>query len=62
MKLHCWEDRHDYDTRGEAIGSNAWIESYGKPSATCMLEAEHAGSHEWTDDGSICILFAEAAS
>jgi hypothetical protein len=55
--LHCWEDRHDFETRDVAIGSDAWVASHFKPNATCMLEDGHDGPHEWTDDGDIGVRF-----
>ena len=42
MSVHCWEDYQDQDT-GESF--------------TCLLEDEHDGDHEWTNDKDITVKF-----
>jgi hypothetical protein len=42
LSVHCWEDYQDYDTG----------ESY-----TCLLEDDHDGEHEWTNDKEITVNF-----
>ena len=42
MSVHCWEDWQDQDSG----------ESY-----TCLLEDQHDGDHEWTNDKEIKVKF-----
>jgi hypothetical protein len=47
MSLHCWT---------EGPRSDEWTDS--EMTTTCMLEAGHAGEHQWTRDDRITIAFA----
>jgi len=40
--IHCWEDRQDFDR---------------EKSYSCLLEHDHDGDHEWTDDEEITMEF-----
>ena len=57
--MHCWTDRkqHLIDTYG--WGSAEHVATYADAwhDGSCMLEAEHAGEHEFTDDCEIGVAF-----
>ncbi len=48
--LHCWAD-------GPRL--NEWTDQ--EVGTTCMLEAGHAGEHQWTRDDQIRVTFGPAA-
>lgn len=62
--LHCWAGNHDTD--GLALDSEEYIciavARETEEPATCLLEAGHAGPHEWTPDSKITITFADPAT
>ena len=55
--LHCWMGKTEYMEEVHGFGSQEWADSVSEPSATCMLEKNHEGPHEWTLDGEIVISF-----
>ena len=61
--LHCWTDKYETLSAGLRFGSpelaEVYIdthESHGGNGGTCMLEAGHAGPHEWTPDGEMPMI------
>lgn len=61
--LHCWMWRREAIIEAHGIESIAYAETYDDDwrDGTCLLEAGHAGPHEFTDDGDITINFAPEA-
>jgi hypothetical protein len=67
---HCWMGRKEaaesaYEAEhgdGTFMGSDEWIATWHDDwkDGTCMLEADHAGAHEFVDDDKIGVRFAPA--
>ena len=50
--LHCWKGNDEV----VEWGSKGWAEAFLSP-ATCMLERNHTGAHEFVPDSEIVIEF-----
>lgn len=58
--MHCWKDRAEYMEEYFGNGSPEHLSAmYFELSATCMLEDEHDGPHEWTLDSDVLITFGD---
>jgi len=53
-QLHCWAGREEVD---EEWRRTVYLVHDEVPGMTCMLEAGHAGPHEWTSDRDIGVTF-----
>lgn len=50
---HCWMSRYEYM---QSIGQELdYLADPGPVPQTCMLQANHDGPHEWTDNDKILL-------
>jgi len=58
IKVHCWKDKGDWIAEKHGVSSDEWIHfMMTGESATCMLEKDHQGEHQWTSDEDITVSF-----
>jgi hypothetical protein len=64
---HCWEDRPSVPVgecrdcaAGTCDGKSCWMGVRFSDRGTCMLERDHKGDHDFTDDDRIMIAITEA--
>jgi hypothetical protein len=55
---HCWTDKAEWAEEKFGEYSPQHVEALDHPQ-TCMLQAQHRGPHQWTDDDTIQIRFRE---
>ena len=58
--IHCWKDKREWVEETYGFHSDEHLLTYQDgQDATCMLEADHNGPHEWTPDDGVEITFPE---
>jgi hypothetical protein len=59
-KRHCWKSKLEWLSETYGYDSDEYLSGLVSEdgSATCMLERDHVGPHEWTPDGEIIITFS----
>jgi hypothetical protein len=59
-KLHCWKCKLEWLAETYGYDSDEYLSALVSEdgAATCMLERDHDGPHEWTSDGDIVVTFA----
>jgi hypothetical protein len=58
--LHCWKGRAEHIEELHGFHSMEHLQAaYLDMSATCMLEREHSGEHDFTPDDQITFTVAE---